>query len=155
MTMVKCKECKKDVSLSAKACPHCGATNPGINNEKFILFMLVVVALVIAFNFSFCSSKRDIVATGVVITAEEYGDDWPFSVDSGRLYCDPPGSTVVFESDGVVYALNGRAMGKAKERGYVDERDTLYLRDSSGYFTIGNSSKIIRRGLDMCNAANR
>ncbi|MEI7065353.1 hypothetical protein [Dickeya chrysanthemi] len=28
MALTKCKECKKEVSTSAKVCPHCGVKNP-------------------------------------------------------------------------------------------------------------------------------
>ena len=87
---------------------------------------------------------------GVVITKAEYGEDWPYTVESGRLYCDPPGSAVVMESGGQAYALNGRAMGKAAERGYLNARETITLRDENGYFTIGDTSRIIQRGLAMC-----
>lgn len=87
---------------------------------------------------------------GEVITQEEYGSDWPYTVTSGRLYCDPPGSNVVMESGGKVYALNGRAMGNAKERGYLVARDAITRKDENGYFTIGNSQQIIQRGLSMC-----
>jgi len=88
---------------------------------------------------------------GVLITKAEYGADWPYTVDSGLLHCDPPGSNVVLKAEGKVYALNGRAMGNATERGYLNARDTITLRDDNGYFTIGNVGKIIDRGLAMCN----
>ena len=50
-----------------------------------------------------------------------------------------------------MYALNGRAMGNAAEKGYLNARDTITLKDENGYYTIGNVSKIIERGLAMCN----
>lgn len=87
---------------------------------------------------------------GVMIDKAEYGDDWPYTVESGRLYCDPPGSNVVMESGGTVYALNGRAMGNAAQRGYVNARESITPRDEYGYFTVGDSQKIISRGLSMC-----
>jgi hypothetical protein len=87
---------------------------------------------------------------GVLISKSEYGEDWPYTVESGRLYCDPPGSNVVMEAGGRVYALNGRAMGNATQRGYLNARETITLRDEYGYFTIGDSQKIISRGLSMC-----
>ena len=90
-------------------------------------------------------------AKGELITKNEYGGDWPYSVTSGRLYCDTPGSNVVMYSGGKVYALNGRAMGNAKKRGYVIARDSIFLKDENGYFTIGDNQKIIKRGLAMCN----
>lgn len=87
---------------------------------------------------------------GVLITKADYGEDWPYTVESGRLYCDPPGSNVVMETDGRIYALNGRAMGNATQRGYLNARETITLQDEYGYFTVGDSQKIISRGLSMC-----
>ncbi len=88
---------------------------------------------------------------GVEISEEEYGEDWPYTVKSGRLYCDEPGSNVVLETaNGTVYALNGRAMGNAKKRGYLIARDSITKKDANGYFTIGKTHKIIERGLAMC-----
>lgn len=79
---------------------------------------------------------------GVLITKAEYGEDWPYTVESGRLFCDPPGSNVVMESGGTVYALNGRAMGNAGQRGYVNARETITLRDEHGYFTVGDPGSV-------------
>jgi uncharacterized OB-fold protein len=31
MAMTECKECGKMVSSSAKKCPHCGVSNPGVS----------------------------------------------------------------------------------------------------------------------------
>lgn len=46
MAMTKCKECKTDVSTTAKKCPNCGVSNPGITaKEMAIGTALVVVAL--------------------------------------------------------------------------------------------------------------
>ena len=94
---------------------------------------------------------QDQPGQGVLITKAEYGEDWPYTVDSGFLYCDPPGSNVVLKADGTVYALNGRAMGNAAEKGYLDARESITLKDENGYFTVGNVGKIIERGLAMCN----
>lgn len=48
------------------------------------------------------------------ISREEYGEDWPFTVESGRLECWR-GSAAVFVTDGTVYQLNGvaKTMGHA------------------------------------------
>lgn len=87
---------------------------------------------------------------GELISVDEYGDDWPYTVESGRLYCDPPESNVVMEVEGKVYALNGRAMGNAKRRGYLNARDTITIKDENGFFSVGRPDKIITRGLVMC-----
>lgn len=55
-----------------------------------------------------------IPAAGQKVTAEEYGEDWPFSVAEGRVDCRPSGA-LVFVADGTSYALTGHA----KTRGYT------------------------------------
>ena len=104
--------------------------------------VLIFVASIL--SLAGCSDK------GEVVTRDEYGKNWPYTVESGRLYCDPPGSNVVMESGGKIYALNGRAMGNAKGRGYIVARDTITKKDENGYYTVGDRSKIIQRGLSMC-----
>jgi hypothetical protein len=107
--------------------------------------MKITIIISILMLLSGCSQP------GETITKDEYGNDWPYLVTSGRLYCDPPGSNVVMASGGKIYALNGRAIGNARKRGYIDARKSITQRDENGYFTIGNDRKIIERGLAMCN----
>lgn len=138
--------------LQIEPSPLCATSRRPYN----MISLRVVFALVIVLLLAGCAGGADrggpsvSEAKGVVITKAEYGEDWPYTVDSGRLYCDPPGSAVVMESDGKVYALNGRAMGQAAQRGYLNARETITLRDENGYFTIGDASSIIQRGLAMC-----
>jgi len=46
MAMKKCKECKHDVSSSAKTCPHCGVANPGRSAKEFVIGLVVLLAIV-------------------------------------------------------------------------------------------------------------
>lgn len=52
---------------------------------------------------------------GVMITKEEYGDDWPFTSDEGRIECRRGGALVFVVRD-FEYQLNGLAeqMGYTK-----------------------------------------
>jgi hypothetical protein len=43
----------------------------------------------------------------------DYGDRWPFSVDEITVFC-VMGNRVYFESSGMVYPLNGKAMADSK-----------------------------------------
>lgn len=45
MAMTKCKECKKDVSTSAKVCPHCGVKNPGVKTWQGFIVLAVIIAI--------------------------------------------------------------------------------------------------------------
>lgn len=57
MAMTKCKECKKDVSSKAKACPHCGVKDPAVGAKEKLMGVLFLVAIV--FGISQCSSSDD------------------------------------------------------------------------------------------------
>jgi len=45
--VTECKSCEKEVSKTARTCPHCGQENPGINTGKGCL-IIIVIAVVIA-----------------------------------------------------------------------------------------------------------
>ena len=34
MPLVKCKECGKEISMSAAICPHCGVPEPGLSGPS-------------------------------------------------------------------------------------------------------------------------
>ncbi|PHR93480.1 MAG: hypothetical protein COA78_32785 [Blastopirellula sp.] len=64
------------------------------------VFAIAVLAGIIAW-FVFGGSGRE-------VTAEEFGDQWPFTVDRGVVDCVKE-MAYTFEADGKVYALNGFA----------------------------------------------
>jgi hypothetical protein len=66
---------------------------------------------------STASAPRRLASNERFVTAVEYGPRWPLTVDTGVLSCID-GSVVTFEHAGSQYALNGRAIGMAKQRGY-------------------------------------
>lgn len=55
MALVNCKECKKEISKSAKTCPHCGVKNPGIAAKDYIAGFGAI--LLIVFFISQCSTS--------------------------------------------------------------------------------------------------
>lgn len=57
MAMTKCKECKQQVSTSAKTCPHCGVKNPGTTTGQIIGGMAIL--LVGFFALKSCGSSSD------------------------------------------------------------------------------------------------
>lgn len=101
MAMVKCKECKQDVSNKAKVCPHCGVKEPGVNLLAGAVLIVVLVAVGWAY-FTFSSFDDQ------AITQEQFGKDWPFTVSDGSVDC-VDGIGAVFKSGGVSYQLNGIA----------------------------------------------
>lgn len=44
--LVACKACKKEIAKSAKTCPHCGVSSPGVNIGKGCLGIIVFGALI-------------------------------------------------------------------------------------------------------------
>jgi hypothetical protein len=54
-----------------------------------------------------------------LITRDQLGNEWPFVVASGILYCERNGNHVVFESGGIHYAINRSARAVAGQNGYV------------------------------------
>ncbi|HED3853612.1 TPA: hypothetical protein R4217_002466 [Enterobacter soli] len=56
MALAKCKECKKEVSTSAKTCPHCGVKNPGIGAKQQLGGCLILIVIATAFFFFFGGS---------------------------------------------------------------------------------------------------
>lgn len=52
MALTQCKECKKEVSTTAKTCPHCGVKDPGFGAKQKLsgcLIMIIIVAAIAYF----------------------------------------------------------------------------------------------------------
>lgn len=90
----------------------------------------------------------------VTITREEYGDAWPFTVDSGVLRGVPTGqrtaggteiAEVTFTTGGKTYALNGTARGAAR----YAEIDGIWANHPSIVGIKKNIGPIIDRGLEL------
>ena len=53
MALKPCKECKKEVSTSAKVCPHCGVQNPTVTASdalRGLVFLVVIIGGCVAFS---------------------------------------------------------------------------------------------------------
>ena len=48
MALIKCKECKKEVSSTAKICPNCGIKNPNPTSSGAIIFFVVLAIVIIS-----------------------------------------------------------------------------------------------------------
>jgi len=82
----------------------------------------------------------------VMVTDKEYGENWPFTLPEGELWCDGR-NKVLFKAEGVVYAVNGIARTQAHHHGWEDS-DLIrrYLGDGG---RLGRDA-LISRGLSMC-----
>lgn len=57
MSLIECKECKKEVSKKADTCPHCGVKNPGINKREVVGGFIVLA--IIAIGIASCSGGEE------------------------------------------------------------------------------------------------
>ena len=73
---------------------------------------------------------------GREVTKEEFGEDWPFTVERGFVDCTNLSGGLreaVFRSGGVTYALNGTARPRAEAHGYEDVMESSVWRDDPNY----------------------
>lgn len=90
MALVKCKECKKEVSSSAKVCPHCGIKNPAVTAKDYIFGLIGVV--IIFFVIKSCtgddskSTKKVEEKSSVEkVRPREIGEAKPYTIISGNM----------------------------------------------------------------------
>ena len=81
---------------------------------------------------------------GLEVTQSSYGDDWPFTVESGTLKCEKT-SAAVFSANGVDYGLNGIA----SSHGYAELRP-IWRDNPSIPGTKVNIGDFIKLALDQC-----
>lgn len=85
---------------------------------------------------------------GVEITEDEYGEEWPLTVEAARLWCQPP-QLVLLEADGQTYAVNGAAQSHLN----YPAIDPVWRDDPdmpAGVDARVSIAPLIRRGLGMC-----
>ena len=81
--MKNCKDCGKEVSKSAKSCPHCGKK---LKMSKGLIIFIIIVVLIFAF-IAACSSEagkvlEDMTSTEGLVLEDGYkgeGDEYGFS----------------------------------------------------------------------------
>lgn len=116
------------------------------------LFFILITILIAGTG---CTEKsKPVQKTGIEINKTQYGVDWPFTFEKGTLECHPGENrklNVILIVDGKKYAVNGAAMDNARKLGFINDKAKLYLRDSDGFYTIGKSTRIIQKGLELCN----
>jgi hypothetical protein len=85
MALKKCKECGKEVSTSAKTCPHCGVKDPGVGaKEKLIGFIILLLIIGgIGFYFSGDDDANSSESTSTAQTCKStdgqclFNQNWP------------------------------------------------------------------------------
>lgn len=54
------------------------------------------------------------------VSRADYGNDWPLTVESGTLRCDPPSAVTFTTEDRTTYWINGTAASMADGNGWLD-----------------------------------
>lgn len=84
------------------------------------------------------------------VSSKEFGDAWPFTVDSVDLMCDGPSPKALARTaDGTVYALNGSARTQAKSRGWADGQDITKPNPSMPAIKM-DYSNFVQFAQDLC-----
>jgi len=104
MALIKCKECKQEVSNTAKTCPQCGVKNPGVT-AKALMIIWAVIIVVIMFAIAQCApdeapKEKNNVETPKEITTTQITDSfadgpestkspmWEFVVNNAKRTAD-------------------------------------------------------------------
>ncbi|MEA1606137.1 DUF2511 domain-containing protein [Pseudomonas spirodelae] len=85
-----------------------------------------------------------------LISADDYGDAWPFTVDEMHLSCFPGDALVVADAEtGVMYPLNGTAKAKASALG-LEPIDKVWRADPDIAGAKVSLGPVIEQGLPLC-----
>ncbi len=68
------------------------------------------------------------LSQGKTVTADEFGDTWPFTVSEGKIHCFDS-RELVFESGGVRYSINGWAETFAEQKGYSQDLKQIWRKN--------------------------
>lgn len=90
MAMKECRECKKEVSTEAKACPHCGTTNPTQLKKKTSVGMKVLIGFgifVAAIGFLADYGEKN-KATNTTAPTQKAATEQAITVTTAQLFSD-------------------------------------------------------------------
>lgn len=87
------------------------------------------------------------------VSSKDYGEAWPFTVDSVDLLCfGPSPKALARTSDGTVYALSGSARSQARDRGWSDGQDITKTNPTMPSIKM-DYSDIVQRAQALCGGA--
>lgn len=105
-----------------------------------------LAGLAIAGAFSFAA----VAAQQELFSAEDFGNDWPFTFDEGYVACHAGNAVTVMDAEsGRMYPLNGAAKGKANSLG-LDDLEAVWLDNPEIAGTKISVSAVIEKGLQLC-----
>lgn len=82
---------------------------------------------------------------GAEVSRSDYGQEWPLTVDQGKLRCESPSAVVFTAPDGSEYAINGAA----STQGYA-EIDPIWRNNPDISEAKVNIGPLIDDGLALC-----
>lgn len=105
---------------------------------------VIGLAIAGALSFSAMAAQQDL------ISAEDFGDAWPFTFEEGYVACHPGNAVTVMDAEtGRTYPLNGAAKGKANALG-LDDLESVWLDSSEIPGTKVSVAPVIEKGLQLC-----
>ena len=78
------------------------------------------------------------------VTSADFGGEWPFTVERGILSC-VDGSSVVFTTSSVTYALNGHARGRLAEKSWREAESITKTTQLMGVASVERLEESKRR----------
>jgi hypothetical protein len=85
-----------------------------------------------------------------LVSAEDYGTEWPFVPSEMHLLCLPGNAVVVSDPEsGQMYALNGTASGRAAALA-LEPLDKVWRQDPANPGAKVSVSPFISKGLTLC-----
>lgn len=95
-------------------------------------------------------SSAAVAAGPQLISAEQFGDGWPFTVEEMHLSCFPGSVLVVSDAEtGVMYPLNGTAKAKAGALG-LEPIEKVWRDDPDIAGAKVSLGAVIEQGLPLC-----
>ena len=115
MALIKCPECGKEVSKSAKQCPNCGKVlratgcNGCILNLLKLFGVFVVLGIIGGIYSDFMNEEKK--APIKQFQSEKYGEEWPFTANSLEIACRGTNRevSIIAIVNGKTYSLNQAA----------------------------------------------
>lgn len=95
---------------------------------------------------SACSSSPEYKT--VEVSAAQFGDKWPLTVDKGTLHCEAPTRIVFTAPDGQKYGVNGTA-----SLDYVTILEITKDQENLGYTFKMDVTNLIEEGMKLCEKA--
>lgn len=109
-----------------------------------ILWVTAVAAVIVLVGCS-APAATELVADPSTrrVTRADFGDDWPLTVESGTLSCQPGRAVVFLAPDGTAYGVNGSAAD-------YEDIDPIWAENPGGPGPKKDIGPLITAGLALC-----